>query len=229
MTAKKISPALIAAVTATIVLVMAAGGWFLLVSPKRGEASHLDDEIAQAQAEAVTAQQAVNAANKIKPVAVPDLFKLAKAMPDDIDMAGVLLELNRVASESGIAFESITPGQPTKLTGYRVIPTEVVFEGNFYSLADFLYRLRNLVSVEAGRLNASGRLFSIDKLSFGQADAGFPQIKAAITIDAFVYGDGPSVAVSTLATTTAATTSSTETGTTTSTTTTAPSTAAVGP
>jgi hypothetical protein len=226
VTAKKISPALIAGVTAAIVLVMVAGGWFLLVSPKRREASHLDEEIAQAQAQAVSAQQAVDAANKIKPVAVPDLFKLAKAMPDDIDMAGVLLELNRVASESGIAFESITPGQPTKLTGYRVIPTDVVFEGNFYSLADFLYRLRNLVGVSGGRLNASGRLFAIDKLSFGEADAGFPQIKAAITVDAFVYGDGPTVPVSTLATTTAATTTS---ATSTESSTTAPSTEAVGP
>jgi hypothetical protein len=227
VTAKKLSPGLIAAVTGAIVLVMAVGGWFLLISPKRGEASHLDTEIAQAQADAASAQQAVDAANKIKPVAVPDLFKLAKAMPDDVDMAGVLLELNRVASESGIAFESITPGQPTKLTGYRVIPTDVVFEGNFYSLADFLYRLRNLVSVEGGRLNASGRLFAIDKLSFGEADAGFPQIKAAITIDAFVYGDGPTVPVSTLATTTtAATTTST---TTTESTTAAPSTEAAAP
>jgi hypothetical protein len=226
VTAKKLSPALIAAVTAAIVLVLVAGGWFLLVSPKRSEASHLDEEIAQAQTEAVSAQQAVDAANKIKPVAVPDLFKLAKAMPDDVDMAGVLLELNRVASESGIAFESITPGQPTKLTGYRVIPTDVVFEGNFYSLADFLYRLRNLVSVSGGRLNASGRLFAIDKLSFGEADAGFPQIKAAITVDAFVYGDGPTVPVSTLATPTAASTTSAAT---TESTTTAPSTEAVGP
>jgi hypothetical protein len=227
VTAKKISPPVIAAVTAAIVLVISAGGWFLLVSPKRSEASRLDDEIAQAQADAMSAQQAVDAANKIKPVAVPDLFKLAKAMPDDVDMAGVLLELNRVASESGIAFESITPGQPTKLTGYRVIPTDVVFEGNFYSLADFLYRLRNLVSVESGHLNASGRLFAIDKLSFGEADAGFPQIKAAITIDAFVYGDGATVPVSTLATTTSAPT--TTSATTTESTTTAPSTEAAAP
>ena len=45
-----------------------------------------------------------------QPIAVAELFRLAKAMPDRADMPGILLELTRIAEETGIEFESITPG-----------------------------------------------------------------------------------------------------------------------
>jgi hypothetical protein len=69
-------------------------------------------------------------------------------------------------------------------------PITVDFEGNFYELSDFLYRLRNLVDVRHGALDATGRLFAIDSIDFAQGPKGFPQITATITVDAFVYGSG---------------------------------------
>jgi hypothetical protein len=66
----------------------------------------------------------------------------------------------------------------------------VIFEGNFYELSDFLYRLRTLVSVHRGRLQATGRLFTVRTLSFVEGEKGFPQIKATLGVDAYVYGAG---------------------------------------
>jgi hypothetical protein len=97
-----------------------------------------------------------------------------------------------------------------------VLPISVTFQGNFYNLADFLYRLRSLVSVHAGRLDATGRLFSVDTLTFNESTLKFPQIQATLVIDAFVYGTGvpataPIPTTPTTTTTAATTTTTTET------------------
>ena len=128
-------------------------------------------------------------------------------------MPDLLLELSQLARDTGIRFDSISP-QPNALIGsYTVLPISVTFQGNFYNLADFLYRLRSLVSVHAGRLDATGRLFSVDTLTFNESTLKFPQIQATLVIDAFVYGTGvpptatiPTTTTSTTTTTTAATT-----------------------
>ena len=99
---------------------------------------------------------------------------------------------------------------------YSVLPISVTFNGNFYNLADFLYRLRSLVTVTAGRLDATGRLFEVDTLTFNESPLKFPQIQATLVIDAFVYGSGvPTAAVISATPTTTATTATTTTSTTT--------------
>jgi len=66
--------------------------------------------------------------------------------------------------------------------------------------------------VHAGTLDATGRLFSVDTLTFNESTLKFPQIQATLVIDAFVYGTGvPPVAAPTTPTTTTTTTTSTET------------------
>ena len=110
-------------------------------------------------------------------------------MPDTVDMAGVILELSAVARESGIEFDSITPQGAAPVSGYSSVPLTVEFDGNFYELSDFLFRLRNLVRVHAGQLDAQGRLFVVDSVSFGESTHSFPTIKASLTVHAFVSGD----------------------------------------
>jgi hypothetical protein len=73
--------------------------------------------------------------------------------------------------------------------------------------------LRNLVDVEHGQLDATGRLFAIDTLSFDEAQGGFPQISATLTVDAFVYGTlTPATATPTTTTSTTTTSTTTTTG-----------------
>ena len=74
------------------------------------------------------------------------------------------------------------------LSGYQAVPIQLTFTGNYYGLVDFLLRLRNLVDVQNGELDANGRLFAVDTITFGAAATGFPQITANLLVDAFVYG-----------------------------------------
>jgi hypothetical protein len=106
----------------------------------------------------------------------------------------VLLELNRIARETGIRFESITPQEPSDAGGYQRRPIDLIFDGNFYELSDFLFRLRSLVRVRGGELQATGRLFTVNSLNFVESERAFPQIKATLNVSAFVYGTGETAA-----------------------------------
>jgi hypothetical protein len=194
-------PALIALIAVGFVLA-ALGGWFLLINPQRSHASDIETQIADTNDAIAAARALTLEAKKGAKIRVADLYRLTKAMPDQVDMAGIVLELNQVAEDSGITFEQITPAATaTPISGYLAIPITVEFQGNFYDLSDFLYRIRNLVDVRHGTLDATGRLFAIDEVDFAEAPPppGFPQIRAHLVIDAFVYGTGtaPTVAAPT--------------------------------
>jgi Tfp pilus assembly protein PilO len=174
------------AVIAPALLIVAAVGFFLLVKPKLDESGSLDGQIAelQLQVDTALAAQSKPAAETIK---VADLFRLTKAMPDATDMPGVILELNEVAEATGVEFLSIAPQAPVAKTGYQAVPIKLTFEGSYYDLTDFLFRLRNLVTVRDGELAASGRLFTLDALDLHEASNGFPSIQAGLTVNAYMY------------------------------------------
>jgi type IV pilus assembly protein PilO len=208
-------PALIGVIVGAV-LVVGFAAWFLLVHPQGGKLSDLKRQSADVEQKIQAYEQQVAAARSAPKIEVADVYRLAKAMPDKADMPDLVLELSQLARDTGIRFDSITPQVPAVIGSYQVLPISVTFNGNFYNLADFLYRLRSLVTVHAGRLDATGRLFAVDTLTFNESPLKFPQIQASLVIDAFVYGAAAvPAAVPTTPTTT--TTSSTTTTTTTTT------------
>lgn len=194
-------------------LVYGLAGYFLLVSPQRGKAADLKRETAAIEQQIDQYRVLAAQAKATPPIRVAELFRLTKAMPDTVDMAGVVLELSHVARGSGIEFASITPQGAAPVSGYSSIPITLEFDGNYYELSDFLFRLRNLVRVQAGQLDAVGRLFVVDSISFSESTHSFPKIKASLTVHAFVYGDVSLTAPATTPTT-PGTTTTTETTTT---------------
>src|SRR5919201_2019547 len=194
-------------------LVVAAAGYFLAVKPQKSKAADLAAQISAKEGQISDARALLAKAKHAQKVKVADLFRLTKAMPDQPDEAGIVLELTSVARSAGIPFESITPQGSTVLSGYQVVPITVVFDGNFFQLNDFLFRLRNLVDVRQGELAAGGRLFTIDSMQCDERQLKFPMIRATLQIDAFIYGAGSTVSAppqtSTPATTGAAATTPT--------------------
>jgi Tfp pilus assembly protein PilO len=182
------------AVVAPALLIVAAIAFFLLVKPKMDESSRLDGRIAEFQGkiDVALAAQRGSGGEAIK---VADLFRLTKAMPDTTDMSSVILELNAVATASGVDFISIAPQAPVaKEGGFLAAPIKLTFEGSYYDLTDFLFRLRNLVIVRDGELESAGRLFTLDALDLHEGSLGFPQVQAAITVSAYSYSAAPAAA-----------------------------------
>ena len=189
---KKLSPKALLALVLGGLLLYGALGYFVLVGPKKGKAAELDKEVTALRVELQAALAAQSAQGDAQPIAVADIFRVAKAMPSVPDMPGILLELSRIADETGIAFKSITPQASTTATGYQLVPISLVFDGTFYELSDFLFRLRTLVAVRKGELQATGRLFAVQSVDFAESPDGFPELTASLTVNAFVYGtDAP--------------------------------------
>jgi type IV pilus assembly protein PilO len=207
------------ALIAVGVLVFGLAAWFLVVHPQSGKVSTLKRQAQDVQGKIDAYHQQVVAARSAPKIEVADVYRLAKAMPAKTDMPDLVLELSQLARDTGISFDSISPQPIAAVGSYSVLPISVTFNGNFYNLADFLYRLRSLVTVHAGRLDATGRLFSVDTLAFNESEKKFPQIQASLVIDAFVYSTA-APAPAPAATPPAATPSTTTTTTTTETTTT---------
>lgn len=185
---RRLSPRTLYAIVGGALLVYALLGWMVLVGPKRSEAAALKQQVEEAQGALAAARVASTRQDDAQPIAVADIFRLSTAMPAVPDMPGILLELSRMAQETGIDFNTITPGPSVVVGDYQSVPISVTFDGNFYELSDFLFRLRTLVGIRRSELQATGRLFSIQTIDFGQAPSGFPNISANLTINAFVYG-----------------------------------------
>jgi Tfp pilus assembly protein PilO len=178
------------AIVIVVLLVVTLLGYFLLISPQRSKSADLVAEAQSIETQIQTLRIANAQVQKAEPIRVADLFRVSKAMPSTDDMPGVLLELNRIARETGIRFESITPQEATDAGGYLRRPIDLVFDGNFYELSDFIFRLRTLVRVRGGQLEATGRLFTVNSLNFAESEQSFPRIKATLNVSAYVYGTG---------------------------------------
>jgi Tfp pilus assembly protein PilO len=208
-------------VLALALLIVAAVVYLGLISPKQARSAELDEQIAELESKIKLATRPEATENPRVQINVADIFRLAKAMPDREDMPGIILELNSIALSTGIKFVSIQPGTPASKGAYNAIPVTLTFEGNYYDLTDFLYRLRNLVTVRDGVLEASGRLYTLDALDMQEAEGGFPKILATLTVSAYSFGSLPAAPGTPPPTgTTQTTTGTTTTGTTATTTTT---------
>jgi Tfp pilus assembly protein PilO len=208
---------------AVLLLVVGFAGYTLIVSPQGAQAAKLQQQADEQQLQIYKKKAELRKGLHPPTIQVADLFRLARAMPDREDMPGIILTLSQVARAAGVSFDLIEPAvnaNPLAATGsYSTLRIHLFFNGDFYGLSDFLYRLRSLVGVRNGTLDATGRLFNVDQVTFNVQGNTFPKISSEIYVNAYVYSSATS----------ASTSSSTPTTTTTSTTTTtADPTAAAG-
>ena len=210
MKKKPSRPAVIVLVVVGLIAYLALG-YLLVISPQRSKGSDLSKQVAETEAQINQYRTLSAQAKAAAPIRVADLFRLEKAMPNEVDMAGIVLELSRIAGDTGITFESITPQGVVAAPGYQVLPVSLIFDGNYFELSDFLYRLRSLVRVRTGRLASTGRLFIVDAISFAESEKSFPRIQAALVVNAYVYGDAPVPGAAPPAAAPATTTASTST------------------
>lgn len=178
----------IGAAVAALLLVVAAG-WFLLVGPQRSKAAQLERQISEARGELSQRRLALarpSASVKVKP---GDIYRLTKALPNSTDMAGILLDVDRLAGRNSLEFRSITPAGAQMGSGFVTQPLGVVVQGRFADVSRFLGDLRSLVGVREGRLDARGRLYSVAGVDLSQPDLDkkFPIVKATVTINAYVF------------------------------------------
>jgi len=200
-------------------LVFAVAGYMLVISPKQAQVSQVRAQVDAEQTQIYTRRAAARQNQHAPTIQTADLFRLARAMPDREDMPGIILTLSQVARSAGIRFDLIEPvvnGAPAGLAGpFQSERIHLLFNGDFYGLSDFLYRVRSLVAVHDGKLEASGRLFNVDTVTFNVTGNTFPRISAELFVDAYVYSSSATPTTTTPSTTTDGTTTTPATTTTT--------------
>jgi hypothetical protein len=166
------------------------GCWLLLVSPERAKATDLASRVDAAQLELATKQGALQHPAANVSVRASDGYRLAAALPDKVDVPGVILDVQRLASKNKLQFISIEPqGSGLASDGYVATPVAIDVQGRFGDVSRFLGDLRTLVRVRHGRLDTRGRLYSVGSVDIGppQDPATFPVVLAKLSLNTFAF------------------------------------------
>ena len=183
----EISPRALAFVLIGVAVVLGAAGWFLMVSPKRSEASKLAATIDSKQTQVSTEMHQASAAT-----AQPGQTEsIGKALPDTPLMPDVVDQLNKLATRSGVALDTITPQPPVPGTGFEAIPLTVVVDGRYFAVEKFLKLVRQQVQLDESQLTADGRLFDVQGVQLQQTEPA-PSVTATVSLRTFYYAAGVS-------------------------------------
>jgi Tfp pilus assembly protein PilO len=183
------NPRTLAVVVVGGALLLCVATWVLLVSPQRTKATKLDADIVSQQQQIDESKAALQTPKANLHVKASDVYRLTRAMPNSMDMSGIILTLNQLATAHHLQFASIQPNPQVTQTGFNVQPAAVQLQGRFSDVSSFLGEVRKLVDVKKHQLKATGRLFSVDSIELGKPDnkLAFPIVKATLTIDAFTF------------------------------------------
>lgn len=174
------------------IAVLLVAWYFLIIGPKRDSITQSEQQLKQERdafdnnsAKVKRIGEERNAARQT----LSEILKLNKLIPVDSQVPSLIIELQQSASEAGIKFIKIEPQDPVAGTGGNtVVPFQMKFQGNFFDVNDFLYRVENYARMEGNDVNVSGRLLSVVALELKEPELEpkFPQVLATLTVDAFM-------------------------------------------
>lgn len=156
--------------------------WRPQLAALRKIAKQQQDEKKKAQSAALTLARL----QKIKqeaPKIEAELIQLSRRMPEEVDIPSLIIELQELASESGLEFSSFTPAQPAAVGDYSALSLSLSLSGYFNkvsdqggSLLDFLYRLEHFP-----------REIAVTNLTLSGGGEGLPSLSINLQAQTFVY------------------------------------------
>ncbi|HZO96728.1 MAG TPA: type 4a pilus biogenesis protein PilO [Gaiellaceae bacterium] len=194
----------LAAGLAALAVLVGIAGWLVLVGPKRSQASKLEETLQAKQTQVATAERA--RADAAGPKGAKPKT-LAAALPDTLAMPEVVDQLNALARRSGVTLDTVTPAAAVAGAGYDAVPINVVVDGHYFAVEQFLHLVRTQVRLDKERLHAAGRLFDVQSVSLQQTEPA-PMVTATLSLRAFYFTGAPAAAPAATTTTQTGTTAS---------------------
>lgn len=194
---------------AVLVAVLLGGGWYLLVRPAQADVAAKEDQLAAieseiGQREDEIARLAASPESHVERTV--ERLWLAKAVPSGDQTAGAVVELQRLADQSGVELAAVRTVSRTAYGPLEGTQYEVDVVGRFYNVDDFLYRLHALVELDRGDSpEIEGRLLATLKVDMGlesQLGAGVTpgtqlapadEVRATVTVVAFAESSAPAL------------------------------------
>jgi hypothetical protein len=184
--------------------------WFMVVAPERNKAQKLGSQLTAAQqalASARQTEQQAEAAKAAYPAAYAALVRLGEAVPVNAQEPSLIYQLDQAANSRRVAFQALaasgasagsaassaTPAPSASASGAAAsgaaitpMPFSLTFNGNFFSLYNFLQNVGNFDTVNPdGKLNVKGRLLTVQGLQLQPSTTG-PGLTATVTATAYV-------------------------------------------
>lgn len=194
----RLTPRTAILVAVVSVLVVGLIGWFAFVSPQRSKAAALEVEIAEMEIRLDFAQRVTR--NDDPDERLAQLRRLDVAMPQEVAMPQILRQISAAARSARVSIDGVTPTSPTPAGSYQAVPISLAVDGHYFGIANFLQLLRTQAEVNGKEIRASGRLFSVDSISFtatGGVASDQGRIGATISVNAFSYTAAPAKAPAT--------------------------------
>lgn len=200
------------AVVALVIVIVAA--WLAVISPKRDQAGKLNGQVKAAQQQLDTARGQIATAEADRAAYAANykaVAQLGEAVPADDNTPSLIYQIQNAASSAGVDFRSLAltggasstaptstpstsqaatatlpPGASVGPAGLPTLPFTFSFQGSFFHLAGFLGRLERFVIATNKKVSVSGRLMSLNGISFAPGPSGFPQITATISATTYL-------------------------------------------
>lgn len=179
------------------VVVLLVAWYFLIISPKKDEAATKATEYQTEKKgydESLAKVQRIEEERSAAKQAAGDLLKLSKLVPPDSQVPSMIVEMQSTADSAGIKFMKIVPDTPVAGTeGGTIVPFELNFQGEYYDVIDFLYRVENFARMEGTDVNVTGRLISVVTLDLVEPDidGAFPSVLVKIGANAYMTSPAP--------------------------------------
>lgn len=184
---------LLAVIGAVAVL---GGFWWFVVKPANADLSAQRDELAALESESSDLRDTLSrfsVSTRSETVRTAERLRLAKALPENTEAAGVVVQLQRLADRANVELTSIKTNSFSDYGSIRGTDFEVRITGRFFDVDDFLYRLHRQVALdEKDRPIVGGRLFATTSVDLnlvasdgGTGTSGRDNVVGTIRVVAF--------------------------------------------
>jgi hypothetical protein len=185
---------------AIVVLVVLAGGYVMVVSPERKQATEAQTAVQTAQGQLQSAEQqaaSARAAQRRYAAAYSSVVSLGKAVPPADEVPSLIYELEHASNQRDVDFNSITSSATGSASGaagasaataastaasasFTPMPFTFIFKGSFAGLAHLFNQVEGFaVRTNTGGLTVSGRLLTIQGVTITPESGGSAGNKAA--------------------------------------------------
>jgi Tfp pilus assembly protein PilO len=165
---------LLGALVCIIILVLAL---FLIVFPKKNQVSEVQTDIDNIE---VSINAEKNRLNQLKQYDKdPEQFLrqidvLEQRMPENVELADIIQQIDYAAEEAGLDFFSFTPAIPIASQDFYTVTSEVVMYGRYFNLVEFFNHIERLP-----------RSVKVVYLDIQEADDGLPYLQITLYMKAF--------------------------------------------
>ncbi|MBN2027767.1 MAG: type 4a pilus biogenesis protein PilO [Actinobacteria bacterium] len=157
-----------------IILVLAL---VLVVFPKKNQVSDVQTDIDNVETQILAETNRLNQLrqyDKDPEQFLRQIDVLEERMPQNVELADIIQQIDYAAEEAGLDFFSFTPSVPIAYQDFYTVTCDVILNGRYFNLIEFFNHVERLP-----------RSVKVVYLNLIQDDSGLPYLQITLTFKAF--------------------------------------------